>query len=135
MKYLAMLLLCCGFALSQNAKVIALTPADAAKAKELHEAALNAQKAVADFDKLIRERYTDAKPDAKGDLYMSSTKVGWEAGVEYSDDWLFIVPKAFPPNSAGSLVVQNPWPWSTTVTPTPYLTCFPCGGATAPTIR
>jgi hypothetical protein len=73
--------------------VIALNPGDAARVMELHEAAVKAQKALDDFDEHIREKYLRESSECKGSgLCLYSTKRGWETGIEYSEDWQFIVP-------------------------------------------
>lgn len=86
-KFLGGLMVLClaGFGFGQTAKVIALNPADAAKSRELHESAVKAQKAVDAFDVSVRAKYTNPNPN-----FVLS---GWESGIEYSDDWKFIVPK------------------------------------------
>lgn len=90
----------------QKAKVIPLDPGDAAQAKSLHLAADEANKAVTDFDQRIREKYTAASANLGG----SDSKPGWELGLEYSENWLFIVPKQWSVSGAGTITVGGTWP-------------------------
>src|ERR1700692_1786015 len=96
MKTLLFVLLLSVSLVAQTAQVIALSPADAARAKHLHEEAVRAQTMVDAFDKEVQTRY--------------AAKKGWVSSFEYSDDWLFIVPK----NSAVTGTITN---WGTTTCP------------------
>ena len=89
-------------ALAQTAKVVTLKQEEAAKARQLHEAAAAAQKASDDFDAQIAQTYTQSK--AEGIVTWSPNgshtaayinRDGWDYGFEYSEDFKFIVPKPY----------------------------------------
>jgi hypothetical protein len=106
MKTLLVVLGLCVAAFAQNAKVIALSPSDAAKSQQLHEAAIAAQKAVEDFDKEVDHKYTYDSSAAIQPVH----KKGWESGVEYSEDWRFIVPKTYGLTVSGTGTLIGTWP-------------------------
>jgi len=106
---IAFCLFACG-AFGQTAKVIQLSPEDAAKSKQVHEAALKAQKAVEDFDQHVRETYTQCSHkdcNLRGYLIIGGIeyKDGWDGGIEYSEDWQFIVPKRVA--TTGAFTISN----------------------------
>ena len=81
---------------AQTAKVVVLKPAEAAQAKKLHEALDAAKKDADDFDNEIAARYTwEESGFTVSNGAWHSTKVGWEYGFEFSEDFRFVVPKPY----------------------------------------
>lgn len=123
MKHIAAILFCI-FTTSlfaQDAKVIALDPADAAKAKALFEEKARVEKGIADLQNKIQDAYVShdeetvnygiscpmfiytgapclAKKDDKPAKrpMIRALNDGWKLGFVYSDDFKFIVPKPQP---------------------------------------
>ena len=79
---------------SQTAKVIPLTADEAIKAKQLHDAARTAQKASDEFDQAISSKYAWASGSVIQGAHIA--KEGWDYGIEFSEDYRFIVPKRLP---------------------------------------
>jgi hypothetical protein len=106
----AMLLYTAGI-IGQTAKVIALSPQDAAEAKALNDAqkALDARKAK--FQDHITSQYLqDPRSDegcevtAGGPPYRPcATLRGWASGFIFSEDFKYIVPAADPPKTSCSV--------------------------------
>lgn len=104
----------------QTAKVIQLSPEDAAQAKALHDEQTSLTQRQKDFDNKIEGIYTEVPIptsgkagqscvyyDASGYNYygicgVSTKKNGWNYGFEYSDDFKFIVPKPAPSSTSTS---------------------------------
>jgi hypothetical protein len=95
-------------AYAQTAKVIALSSADAATAKQLHDDRVAAEKRESDFRVKIQKTYLvePQNPSPKGGIfsvYSACTsnilyRTGWGCGkFEFSDDFKFVVPKTSAP--------------------------------------
>ena len=103
-------------AFGQTAKVVQLSPADATKAKALHEAVLKAQAEEHEFSDSVADKYLGSKerfPETNTNCEMVAKfpyyKFGGCREFEYSEDYRFIVPKP-------------PTPPSSRCGPFPYLT-------------
>lgn len=118
-------LLAMGFVVSaQTAKVIALSPEDAAQVKSLYEQKAAIEKQLADLQKKIADKYTMVYHDyptsaclqicpngvcpntpctdfpkvteeEKKAAHVRERAFGWEGGFEFSEDYKFIVPKPY----------------------------------------
>lgn len=95
-------------AYGQDAKVVQLSSEDAAQAKFLHQATIDAQKIEAEFVVFVRNKYLQEPPLPKGafGFTISSSRdscsfhalFGWGCGeFTYSEDFRFIVPKTEKP--------------------------------------
>jgi hypothetical protein len=106
--------------IAQTAKVIQLSPEDAAKAKDLYAQKADIEKKIADLQAKIAGGYTTEKKEQQylnccccgikesdGKTYVTQFKDGWGGGFEYSSDFKFIVPK-MPP--AYSVSPYQYWP-------------------------
>jgi len=128
----------CITASAQDAKVIALSPAESAQIKSLHEQ----QKSIADkieaFDQEIRMKYLSAAKDEEGHTNTYSyhdkwiwVKSGWGSGqFRYSEDFKYIVPLVpMYPSSGGS-----GWGWGGCATIDTLTPAYPITGSitTAP---
>ncbi len=128
MKSLVVVLLLAGFSLSalgQTAKVIQLSPEDAAQAKSLYAQQAAIQKKIDALNDKITTQYTsEAVPEgnciatAYGSWVFSgpcsgmgaptsSVKPGWENGFEFSEDFKFIVPKPIPPQTLSNCSLSS----------------------------
>ena len=98
-RHIALLLLA-GVATAQTAKVVALSPADAKEAADLH-----AQKAAIEAkmwsleSRIRRKLYPPWATCIPGQTCfpMYSLPPPWSCGFEYSEDFKYVVPKACPP--------------------------------------
>jgi hypothetical protein len=135
--------ICAGAALSltihaQTAKVIALSPEDAAQAKSLYEQKAALEKKIADFQAKIDDKYTmvyhdyptsaciqlcpngvcpktpctdfpKVSEEDKKRAHVREHEFGWVGGFEFSDDYKFIVPKPYtPPKTLFNYSCVNP---------------------------
>ncbi len=115
---------------AQTAKVVQLSPADAAEAKSLYEQKAAIEKKIADLQERISHQYvSDEKvyptsicisgvsvlhpdgtttsfpsvpcttlkptPEQEKASHYFTIKSGWENGFEFSDEFKFVVPKAY----------------------------------------
>jgi hypothetical protein len=78
----------------QDALVIQLSATDAAKAKQLYEAKIAAEKAWKEFNSHVSTFYTTEKK-LKNDGCVETVLVrnGWTGGFTFSKDFKFIIPK------------------------------------------
>jgi hypothetical protein len=132
---LALSVSCC---YAQNAKVIALSPTEAVEAKHLADARADLAKQQAEFDLKIRRKYameeivypstacitldlhgtcTPPKPTPEQEAAAHDWKPseGWEGGIQYSEDYKFIVPAPYTPPKSTSCSWVTP---AYTTTPT-----------------
>lgn len=110
---------------AQSAKVIALSPADAAQAKQLREQLDVATKRLGDFTESIRAKYLTAAKEDEGHTQTHGfsfsfggketthgywVKPGWgDGGFEFSDDFKYIVPQKTLQITGGSSLGCGNW--------------------------
>lgn len=112
----AILAVGCAVALSlhaQTAKVIQLNDKDAQHIKALYEQKQQIESEIALFQDTVRGQYTQVKVDTPDNAMcvtfdareshctITSVLPGWENGIEFSEDFKFIVPKAAPKWESG----------------------------------
>lgn len=106
---------------AQTAKVIELSPDDAAKAKSLYEQKESIDKQIGELEKSVTVKYLANKDHRGGCTSLSSWSEPvcvsgvWGVGFEYSDDFKFIVPKIVTPLPAYNGICvgwncNNVWP-------------------------
>jgi hypothetical protein len=156
MKFIVAILLIAALpVLGQTAKVVQLSPEDATKAKQLYDAQLAAEKAYADFQVDIGNRYVShavtwpttacavicpdgdcskaqlctppkPTPEQEKNSHGFLFNDGWTYGFEFSADFKFIVPKDAPKWTPS--VYGGTAPWCGNV-----LTVNPIGGTSSGT--
>jgi hypothetical protein len=82
----------------QTAKVIALSPEDAAQAKALFTQKAEIEKKIKHLEDAVHDKYLITPHHGPSGLY-GTYKEGWSAGFDYSEDFKFIVPKVYVPSS------------------------------------
>jgi|ERR1700721_1118235 len=94
-------------AYGQDAKVVQLSSEDAAQAKVLHQATIDAQKAEAEFVVVVRNKYLQEEPPLPKGIFNFWSPCsfraisGWGCGeFTYSEDFRFIVPKTEKPTQS-----------------------------------
>jgi hypothetical protein len=81
--------------IGQTAKVIQLSPEDAAQAKSLYTQKAEIEKKIKDLEDAVHDKYLITAHHGSQGLY-GTYKEGWSAGFDYSEDFRFIVPKSYP---------------------------------------
>lgn len=121
-------------AFGQTAKVIALSPADAAEAKSLYAQRDAIEKKIADLHVKIEHAYVIlAQPPEHPDWVMN-WKPGWGGGFQFSEDFKFIVP-LYPHSDISPSIGCGGINWSGCIggqfITTPYVLTSPVGSITA----
>lgn len=83
--------------IGQTAKVIALSPEDAAEAKTLYTQKAEIEKRIINLTDTIQHKYLALVPPHEGLNGFRHFKDGWSIGFEFSEDYKFIVPKVWTP--------------------------------------
>lgn len=95
MKALALFLVLAASPLfGQTAKVIQLSPEDAAQAKSLYAQKAEIEKKISSLVDGVHDKYLIISHHGPDGLY-GIYKDGWNNGFEFSDDYKFIVPKTY----------------------------------------
>ena len=121
MRIVAVILICLWTvgAFGQTAEVTQLSTSDAAEAKRLYEAKQSADKAWDEYFKRIQKSLNDKN-------------VWTGSGIEFSKDFLFVVPKQIPVTGSGVISWPNCWGGTTVNPASSYIPFYQFGSTTQP---